>query len=119
MGRASQIHKLDIHGSNSLSERKALAVILQQHGSDTVAATIQLNGSWSSTDTITVTVNIGAADLTPSYSPGGDVTAEAAATALAVQIALEVDVSAVAVGGKVYVTKSTAGTVDIVSAVIT
>ena len=119
MGRASQDHKLDIHGSNSLGERKALAVIRQQHGSDTVPATIQLNGLWGTGDTITVTVNIGAGDLTPAYTPAANEDAIAAATGLAVQIALQTDVSCVAAGGQVYVTKTTAGTVNIVSAVIT
>lgn len=116
--RASQDHKLDIHGSNSLGSRKALAVIRQQHGSDTVAATLNLNGLWGTGDTITVTVNIGAGDLTPAYTPGGNEGAEAAATGLAVQVALQIDVSAVAAGGTVYITKTTAGTMDIVSAVI-
>jgi hypothetical protein len=119
MGRSSQIHKLDIHGSNSLSERKALAVVRQQHGSDTVAATLLLDGLWSGTDTITVTVNIGGGDLTPSYSPAGNEDAVAAASGLATQVTAETGVTATSTGTTVYVTKTTAGTVDIVSAVIT
>jgi len=119
MGRASQQHKLDIHGSNSLGERKALSVVRQQHGTDTVTATLVLSGLWSGTDTITVTVNIGASDLTPSYSPAGDEDAVAAASGLATQITAQTDVTAVSAGSTVYVTKTTAGTVDIVSAVIT
>ena len=119
MGRSSQDHKLDVHGGNSLGGRKALAVIRQQHGTDVVTATIQLNGLWGTGDTITVTVNIGAADLTPAYTPAGHEDAVAAAVGLAVQIAAQIDVSCVASGGQVYITKTTAGTVDIVSAVIT
>ena len=119
MGRASQAHKLDIRGANSQFERKALSRIQTQHGTNVVPAILVLEGSWSSTDTITVTVNIGGADLTPSYSPAGDEDAFAAATGLATQIAAEVDVSAVAVENTVRVTKTTAGTVDLVSDVIT
>lgn len=119
MARASQDHKLNTHGSDSLGRRKALSVIRQQHGSDTVPATLVLSGLWSGTDTITVTVNIGASDLTPSYSPAGDEDAVAAASGLATQITAQTDVTATAANGTVYVTKSTAGTVDLVSSVIT
>lgn len=117
--RASQDHKLNVHGSNSLGGRKALAVTEQQHGSDTVAALLQLDGLWGTGDTITVTVNIGAGDLTPAYTPGADEDAVAAAAGLATQVTAQTDVTAVASGGQVYITKTTAGTVDIVSAVIT
>lgn len=117
--RSSQDHKLDVHGGNSLGQRKALSLIRQQHGSDTVPALLSLSGLWGTGDTITVTVNIGAGNLTPAYTPGANEDAEAAATGLAVQIALQTDVSAVASGGNVYITKTTAGTMDIVSSVIT
>jgi len=80
---------------------------------------IVLEGRWSGTDTVTATVNIGAGNLTPAYSPSGDEDAVAAAAGLATQIALETDVSATSAANLVYVTKSTAGTVDIVSVVIT
>ena len=94
-------------------------MIRNSTGTDTAPAKLDLAGLWSGTDTITVTVNIGAGDLTPSYSPAGDEDAFAAATALAVQVALETDVSAYASGGTVFITKTTAGTVDIISSVIT
>ena len=119
MSRGSQLHKLNTRGFNSQFERKALSQIIRAPGTDVIAAQLHISGAWSSTDTITVTVNIGAGDLTPSYSPGGDVDAFAAATALAVQIAAEVDVSASASGGTVFITKTTAGVVNIISSVIT
>lgn len=119
MGRSSQIHKLNTYGYNSQFERKALSRIQRQAGSDTLPAIVVLDGLWSSTDTITVTVNIGGADLTPSYSPAGDEDAFAAASGLATQIAAQVDVSCVAVENTVRITKSTAGSVDVVSSVIT
>lgn len=117
--RSSQVHKLNTRGYNSQFERKALSLIQTQHGSDTVYAILNLNGLWSGTDTITVTVNIGASDLTPSYSPAGNEDAFAAASGLATQITAEADVTAVASQNNVLITKSTAGTVDIVSSVIT
>jgi len=119
MGRASQQHKLDIHGTNALGERKALQRIQTQHGSDTVPAILVVEGLWSGTDTITVTVNIGAGNLTPSYSPGGNEDAIAAASGIATQVTAEADVTAVSDENLVKITKSTAGTMNIVSAVIT
>jgi hypothetical protein len=119
MSRSSQAHKLDTRGYNSLSERKALSRIQTQHGTDTVEAILVIEGLWSSTDTITVTVNIGGGDLTPSYSPSGNEDASAAASGIATQVAAETGVSASAVENTVRITKTTAGSVDVVSAVIT
>jgi phage tail sheath gpL-like len=119
MSRGSQLHKLNTRGFNSQFERKALSQIQNSTGTDTAPAKLNISGLWSSTDTITVTLEIGAGDLTPVYSPGGNVDAEAAAVALAVQVALEADVSAYASGATVFITKTTAGTVNIVSSVIT
>lgn len=117
--RSSQLHKLNTRGYNSQFERAAISNIQTQHGTDTVAAILNLHGLWSGTDTITVTVNIGGGDLTPSYSPAGNEDAFAAASGLATQITAETDVTAVASENNVYITKSTAGSVDIVSSVIT
>lgn len=119
MGRASQQHKLDVRGSNALGERKALQYIKTQHGSDTVPALLVVEGLWSSTDTITVTVNIGGGDLTPNYSPSGDEDAVAAASGIATAINGQTDVTATSSENQVYVTKSTAGSVDLVSSVVT
>ena len=115
MGRASQAHKLNTRGFNSIGGRKALYYIKTQHGTDTVPAIIVVEGLWSSTDDVTATVNIGAGDLTPNYSPAGDEDAVAAASGLATQITAQTDVTATSVENHVYVTKTTAGTVDIVS----
>ena len=119
MARSSQVHKLNTRGYNSQFERQALSRIQTQHGSDTVSAMLVLDGLWSSTDTITVTVNIGASDLVPAYSPAGDEDAVAAAAGLATQITAQTDVTATSTHNVVYITKTTAGTVDIVSSVIT
>jgi len=119
MSRGSQLHKLNTRGYNSQFERKALSRIENSTGTDTAPAKLILDGLWSGTDTITVLVNIGAGDLNPAYSPSGNEDAFAAATGLAVQIALETDVSATASGGTVFITKTTAGAVNIISSVIT
>jgi hypothetical protein len=118
MARSSQLHKLNTRGYNSQFERKALSQIQNSTGTDTAPAKLNIGGLWSGTDTITVLVNIGAGDLNPAYSPSGDEDAFAAAIGLAVQVALETDVSAYASGGTVFITKTTAGTVNIISAVI-
>lgn len=119
MGNASQTHKLNTRGYDSLGGRKALSRIQTQHGSDTVAAVLILDGLWKGTDTITVTVNIGGGDLTPNYSPASNEDAVAAASGLATQITAQTDVTAVASENQVLITKTTAGAVDIVSSVIT
>lgn len=118
-GRASQVHKLNTRGANSQFERKALSRTHTQHGTDVIPAILVVEGLWSSTDTITVTVNIGASDLTPSYSPSGNEDATAAASGIATQVTAQTDVTAVADENIVRITKTTAGTVDIVSDVIT
>lgn len=119
MGRASQIHKLDTRGYNSLGERKAITRIQDSEGTDSKSAILIVEGLWSGTDTVTVTVNIGAGDLTPAYSPSGNEDAVAAASGIATQVALETDVSATSSENLVLITKTTAGTVSILSSVIT
>lgn len=122
MGRASQDHKLNTRGYDSLGRRKALVDIKRQHGFDTASGTLailSLSGLWSGTDTITVTVNIGGGNLTPSYSPAGNEDAIAAASGLATQITAETDVTATASAGNVYCSKSTSGVINIISAAIT
>lgn len=118
MGSASQQHKLDIRGYNSLGGRKALVKIVSNFGSDSVDAVLLVNGRWSSTDSIDVVTNIGAGNVTSTYSPGGDVTAEAAATAIASAIDAQSDHTATASSNVVRINKSTAGSVEVVSAVI-
>ena len=118
MANASQRHKLETRWYNALGERKALQHIKTQHGTDSVPAVLVVEGAWSSTDTITVTVNIGGGDLTPNYSPAGNEDAVAAASGIATQINGQTDVTATSEANHVYVTKTTAGNVNIVSAVV-
>lgn len=118
MATASQRHKLEIRGYNSLGERKALSKVLTQHGSDSVPAVIELYGLWSSTDTITVNTDIGGGNVESVYSPSGDETAEEAATGLAAVINGKADHTATASVNHVQITKSTAGSVTVVSHVI-
>jgi hypothetical protein len=115
MGRASQEHKLDIRGYNSLGQRKALAKVLSNAGTDAVEAVIEVNGLWSSTDTFRVVTNLGAGNVTINYTPGGDQDAETAATGLAQAINVEADHTASATSNVVRITKTTAGTLTIVS----
>ena len=111
MASASQRHKLAIRGYDSSGGRQALYYIKSQSGTDTVPAIIVLEGKWSSTDDVTVTLNIGGGDLTPNYSPSGDEDAEAAATGLAAQVNGETGVTASASANQVIVTKTTSGSV--------
>jgi hypothetical protein len=118
MGRASQLHKLDTRGYNSIGGRKALAKYLSDWGTDTNEVVIELNGLWGTGDTITATLNIGAGDLTPNYTPAGDEDAVAAASGFATQIAAQTDVSATSESNIIRVTKTTAGTIELKSLVI-
>jgi hypothetical protein len=118
MGTASQQHKLDIRGYNSLGGRKALVKVTSNFGTNAVDAVVELGGRWSSTDSITVLTDIGAGNVNSTYSPSGDVTAEAAATALAAVINAQADHTASAASNVIRITKTTAGTVEVVSAVI-
>lgn len=118
MARSSQLHKLNTRGYNSQFERKALSKIRNSTGTDTAPAIIDLTGLWSGTDTITVTLEIGGGDLTPAYSPSGNEDMFAAASGLATQIDGETGVDAVAAQNAVFVTKTTAGTVNLLSSVI-
>ena len=116
MGRASQTHKLDIRGYNSLGQRKALVKILSNSGTDTVEAVVILNGLWSATDTIRVITNIGAGNVNSDYSPSGNESAEAAATGLAAVINAQTDHTASAVSNVIRITKTTAGSLTVVDA---
>lgn len=116
MATASQRHKLDIRGYDSTGGRKALAKIMANTGSDTVPAVVELDGRWSSTDTIRVVTDIGGGNVNNDYSPSGDEDASAAATGLAAVINGQTDHTASATVNKVVITKTTAGTVRALSA---
>lgn len=118
MGRASQNHKLDTRGYNSIGGRKALVKYLSDWGTDTNEVVIEMGGLWSATDTVTATLNIGAGDLTPNYSPSGDEDAVAAASGFATQITAQTDVTATSESNIIRVTKTTAGTIELKSVVI-
>lgn len=118
MGRSSQVHKLNTRGYNSQFERKALSRIQTQHGTNTVPAILVIEGLWSGTDTITVNTNIGASNVASVYSPSGNESAAAAAAGLAAVITGKADHTATSAENIVLITKSTAGTVNIVSSVI-
>jgi len=118
MGNASQQHKLDIRGYNSSGGRKALAKYLSDSGTNVNEVVIELNGLWGTGDTVTATINIGAGNLTPNYTPSGNEDAVAAAAGLAAAINAQVDVSASSSSNIVRATKTTAGTINLISLVI-
>lgn len=119
MSNASQRHKLEIRGYDSSGGRKALSMVLDGEGTNTKTANIILNGLWSSGDTITVNTNIGAGNVASVYSPSGNEDAVAAATGLAAVINGKADHTSVGDQNIVRITKTTAGTVSVVSHVIT
>lgn len=114
MANASQRHKLDIRGYDSLGGRKALFKVMSNSGTDTREAVVELYGRWSSTDTIRVVTNIGAANVNSDYSPSGDEEADAAATGLAAVINGQTGHTATASVNRVLITKTTAGNLDVV-----
>lgn len=117
--RASQLHKVNTHGKSSDFQYAALLKSVTQHGTDVIPAVVEVRGFGNVGDSIDVVINIGAGDLTPSYTViGAAEPCETMASGLATQIALETDVDAVAVGCNVHVTKTTAGTVEIVSVAV-
>ncbi len=116
MARASQRHKLAIRGYNSIGERTGILREGNQWGSNTLEATILVEGRWASTDTGTVTTSLdGGADVVSNYSPASDEDAVAAAAGLAAAINAQIDHTALADGNLIRITKTTAGTVQITS----
>lgn len=119
MGRSSLLHNLNTHGKNSAYEYQVTMKSLNPTGSDTVAATIEVHGFGNDGDTLTATVNIGAGDLAPAYVVLVDnETPAVMAAGLASALDGEADVTATSVSNMVQITKSTAGTVTVVSAVV-
>lgn len=117
--RASQLHKLNIRGETSDFQYAVTLKSLTQHGTDTVNATIEVNGFGNIGDSLDATVNIGASDLISAYVVVAAAEARAVmATGLAAAINAQVDVTAVAVDNVVQILKSTAGTVEVVSTAI-
>ncbi len=111
--RSSQVHKLDIHGSNSAGETKTLVKSLTQHGTDTVNAVVIISGLGNLTDDIEVDTNIGGGTVTSAYVVSASETAGAMATGLAAIINAQTDHTSSAAENTVLITKSTAGTVTV------
>lgn len=117
--RASQLHKLNVRGETSDFRYAAFLKSLNQHGTDTADATIEVTGFGNIGDSLDATVNIGAADLNSSYvvvaaAEGRTVMA----TGLAAAINAQTDVTAVAVSNVVQILKSTAGSVEVVTTAV-
>lgn len=118
MANASQRHKLETRGYNSLGERKGKLVVNDEWGSDTNPAKIIVEGLWDANSTATVNTNIGAANVESVYTPSGAEDAVAAATGLAAVINGKADHTASATENVISVTKTTAGTVHVVNYVV-
>lgn len=116
MGRSSQLHKLNVHGQNSSGQVAPSLKSLDQHGTDVLSATILVSGLGNVGDGLDATVNIGAADLISSYTVlAAREATSVMATGLAAAIQAQVDVTATSTGTVVYITKSTSGSVAVVS----
>lgn len=118
MANASQRHKLETRGYNSLGERKGKLIVNDEWGSNTDSAKIIVEGLWDANSTATVNTNIGAADVPSVYTPAGAEDAVAAAAGLAAVINGKADHTATSTENIVYVTKTTAGTVHVVNYVV-
>lgn len=118
--RASQLHKLNVRGETSDFTFKALLKYIVQHGTDTVPTTVQVNGFGNIGDTLTATVDIGGGDLVSNYVV---VAAEEVDTVMAIGLAAAIqaqtDVTCVAIDNMVKATKTTAGTITVISTAVT
>ena len=115
MGNASQRHKLQIRGYNSLGERLGKLVVYDEWGSDTDSAKIIVEGLWDANSTATVNTDIGGGNVQSQYTPAGDEDAVAAASGLAAVINAQTDHTATSTENTIHVTKTTAGTVHVVN----
>ncbi len=114
--RASQLHKLNVRGETSDFQFAPFLKSVVQHGTDVIPATIEVTGFGNIGDVLNATTDIGGGSVAHSYTVvGAQEDIDTMATGLAADITLEADHTAVAVNNVVHVTKSTAGTVEIVS----
>lgn len=118
MGNASQAHKLNTRGYDSLGGRKGLVYDKSNSGTNSVPVTLVIEGLWSATDTLTVTTDIGAGNVASNYSPSVNEDAETMAEGIRAAINLQTDHTAVRRANEVDITKTTAGTVTLVSFVV-
>jgi hypothetical protein len=118
MSSASQRHKLATRGYDSLGNVKGILRCFDNWGTDSDFAKVVVEGRWDGGTTGTVVTNIGASDVTSNYTPGGAEDAVAAAAGLAAVINGQTDHTATSVENVVLITKTTAGTVEVVSSSI-
>lgn len=118
--RASQLHKLNTHGENSAGEVAVTLKSLDQHGSDTLEATIEVSGFGNIGDVLNATTDIGAGNVAHSYTVlAARESVGVMATGLAADITADAGHTASAVGSLVRITKTTAGTLEVVSTSVT
>lgn len=118
-GGASQRHKLAIRGVDAAGNRQGILRCPDNWGTDTDTAKIIVEGMWDATETANVTTDIGGGNVASAYTPSGAESINAAATGLAAVINGKADHTATATENVVYITKSTAGTVEVVSSSVT
>lgn len=111
--RASQLHKLNVHGSNSAGETKTVLRSLVQHGTDAIAATVQVDGFGKLGEDLEVDTNIGGGTVTSQYVVSAAQTSSSMATGLAAIINGKADHTATATSNVISITKTTAGTVEV------
>ncbi len=117
--RASQLHKLSVHGETSDFQYAVSLKSLTQHGTDAINATIEVTGFGNIGDNLDVNTDIGGGNVASQYTVIA--AAEAAtvmATGLAAAINAQTDHTAVAVGNVVQILKTTSGTVTVVNTAI-
>lgn len=115
MVRSSQLHKLNVHGQNSAGERRGFLKSLMQHGTDVINATVEVTGFYSNGDQATVVTDIGGGSVTSDYDVTGDENAVTVANGLALVINAQTDHTADNAGSVIQITKTTSGSVAIVS----
>ncbi len=114
--RASQLHKLNVRGETSDFQFAVTLKSVTQHGTDAIDALIEVNGFGNIGDVLNATTDIGAGNVAHSYTVIAAAEADTVmATGLAADINADVGHTAVAVHNVVQVTKTTAGTVEVVS----
>ena len=118
--RASQLHKLNVRGETSDFQFAPFLKSVTQHGTDVIPATIEVTGFGNIGDALNATTDIGSGSVSHTYTVlAAQEDINTMATGLAADITLEADHTAVAVNNVIQVTKSTAGTVEIVSTSVT
>ena len=114
--RASQLHKLNTHGENSVGQVAPNLKSLTQHGTDTVDAVIIVSGFGNIGDNLDATTDIGGGDVASQYTVvAARESVTVMATGLAAAINAQADHTAVSAENLVQILKTTAGIVEVVS----